>query len=291
MFSSEIFESFLSTHLLFRYFFSFLIFSNFILIFILLFQIRKAKKIKSLFEIKKISELTKTTTKKTILILISHPDDEIMFFTPTILALIKLKIPIKILCLSNGNFYGIGNLRTKEFENVSNYLNLKNNKILNELQDNLYLKWDEKIISKIIKNYLNENKDVNYIFTFDENGVTKHPNHISCFKGIEKFINENRKFVIENNIKFFLLESFNVFNQYSLILPFIFFYLGEFGFFKGNFLEEFKIMKIYESQFNWKRKLHVIFSGYTYFNSFIKVEVLNDDNNTIKIRITTKNNM
>ena len=96
MFSSEIFESFLSTHLLFRYFFSFLIFSNFILIFILLFQISKAKKIKSLFEIKKISELTKTT-KKTILILISHPDDEIMFFSPTILALIKLKIPIKIL--------------------------------------------------------------------------------------------------------------------------------------------------------------------------------------------------
>ena len=272
MFSSEIFESFQSTHLLFRYFFSFLIFSNFILIFILLFQIRKAKKLKSLFEIKKISELK--NKNNSILIIISHPDDEIMFFSPTILALNKLKIPIKILCLSNGNYYGIGNLRTKEFENVSNYLNLKNNKILNinELQDNLHLKWDEKIISKIIKNYLNENKDVNYIFTFDENGVTKHPNHISCFKGIEKFINENRKFVIENNIKFFLLESFNVFNQYSLILPFIFFYLGEFGFFKGNFLEEFKIMKIYESQFNWKRKLHVIFSGYTFLIVLLKLK-------------------
>ena len=36
------------------------------------------------------------------------------------------------------------------------------------------------------------------------------------FKGIENFINENRKFVSENNYKKFLLESFNVFNQYFL---------------------------------------------------------------------------
>jgi len=281
MFLNELFESFLSTQSIFRYFFSFLIIINFILIFSLLFQIRKANKIKSLFELKKISELN--PKKSTILIIISHPDDEIMFFTPTILALIKLKIPIKILCLSNGNYYGIGETRTKEFESVSKYLNLNHNKILNikELQDNLFLKWDENIISNIIKNFLNENKDVNIIFTFDENGVTKHPNHISCFKGVEKFIKENRKFVIENNYKFFLLESFNPLSQYSLLFPFIFFYFGEYGFFKNNFFEEFKIMKIYQSQFNWKRKLHVILSGYTYFNSFIKVEVLNNEKKKI----------
>jgi len=279
MFSNEIFESFLSTQSLFRYFFSFLILINFILIFSLLFQIRKANKIKFLFDLKKISELD--PKKFTILIIIAHPDDEIMFFTPSILALNKLKIPIKILCLSTGNFYGIGETRKKEFESVSNYLNLKHNKILNvpELQDNLFSKWDEKFISKIIKNFLNENKDVNIIFTFDENGVTKHPNHISCFKGIEKFISENRKFVIENKYKFFLLESFNPLCQYSLFFPFVFFFFGEIGFFKNNFFEEFKIMKIYQSQFNWKRKLHVISSGYTYFNSFIKVEVENKENN------------
>jgi N-acetylglucosaminylphosphatidylinositol deacetylase len=43
--------------------------------------------------------------KKTILFVTAHPDDESMFFLPTILDL-KYKFKINLLCLSNGDFDG-----------------------------------------------------------------------------------------------------------------------------------------------------------------------------------------
>ena len=38
-----------------------------------------------------------------VLIIIAHPDDEIMFWTPTIETLLGNQIPLKISCLSNSN--------------------------------------------------------------------------------------------------------------------------------------------------------------------------------------------
>lgn len=40
--------------------------------------------------------------KKTALILTAHPDDEVMFFTPTILALLDAGWEVGALCLSSG---------------------------------------------------------------------------------------------------------------------------------------------------------------------------------------------
>ena len=50
---------------------------------------------------------------KRICLLIAHPDDEAMFFSPTVLALTRPELGnhLKILCLSNGMFFGAeGNL-------------------------------------------------------------------------------------------------------------------------------------------------------------------------------------
>jgi N-acetylglucosaminylphosphatidylinositol deacetylase len=51
-----------------------------------------------------------------IVLLIAHPDDEAMFFSPTLLALTdpSLGNHVKILCLSTGNAYGLGETRKKE---------------------------------------------------------------------------------------------------------------------------------------------------------------------------------
>jgi hypothetical protein len=46
--------------------------------------------------------LSNENDKKTALILTAHPDDEVMFFTPTILALLGAGWEIDALCLSNG---------------------------------------------------------------------------------------------------------------------------------------------------------------------------------------------
>ena len=50
-----------------------------------------------------------------VLIITAHPDDECMFFGPTILHLKMRNIPVKIICLSSGNYDGLGQTRIKEF--------------------------------------------------------------------------------------------------------------------------------------------------------------------------------
>ena len=57
-----------------------------------------------------------TLTNKRICLLIAHPDDEAMFFSPTVLALARPNTGnhFKILCLSSGNAEGLGETRKKE---------------------------------------------------------------------------------------------------------------------------------------------------------------------------------
>ena len=49
-----------------------------------------------------------------VLLVISHPDDESMFFGPTIQALRRAGARTHILCLSNGDADGLGAVREKE---------------------------------------------------------------------------------------------------------------------------------------------------------------------------------
>lgn len=57
-----------------------------------------------------------TLRNQRICLLIAHPDDEAMFFAPTILALTQPDKGnhVKILCLSRGNAEGLGDTRKRE---------------------------------------------------------------------------------------------------------------------------------------------------------------------------------
>ena len=173
-----------------KYILSFIIITNFIIIFLIKFAIRTREKFKNFFH-------TIESTKQEVLLIIAHPDDEIMFFYPTIINLLKNKIKIRILCLCNGNFDGLGKIREGEFSQVMKMLRIDNYKIINDekLNDGIKVKWDENHIAARIKQYLSEEegdsngKIINFnrigiIITFDENGVTKHPNHSSCCHGL-----------------------------------------------------------------------------------------------------------
>jgi len=57
-----------------------------------------------------------------VLLVISHPDDESMFFGPTIQALRRAGARTHILCLSNGDADGLGAVREKELESARKFL-------------------------------------------------------------------------------------------------------------------------------------------------------------------------
>ena len=63
-----------------------------------------------------------------VLLLTAHPDDECMFFAPTILALSEaLQPPSKLysLCLSVGNADGLGDVRRRELEGSLDVLGIE----------------------------------------------------------------------------------------------------------------------------------------------------------------------
>ena len=214
-------------------------------------------------------------SQKSALIIIAHPDDEIMFFTPTIKILKKFGVNLRVLCLSNGNYNGLGKVRTEEFYDVSRELGLNANVILNDskLQDDFLHKWNREIVYLKIKSYINKYKnDIGIIFTFDESGVTKHPNHISCYEGTKEYAKENKKFIEEHNINIYFLSSYNFIFQYMSVLPFVNYLFKKHSFFTFGTFSAYKWMSLYKSQFTLIRRLHTVFSSYNFVNSFTKYE-------------------
>ena len=64
-------------------------------------------------------------TSKNILLVTAHPDDETMFFAPTILALQrKSNMSLYHLCLSNGDAEGLGETRWKELQSSLDILGI-----------------------------------------------------------------------------------------------------------------------------------------------------------------------
>lgn len=61
-------------------------------------------------------------------------------------------------------------------------INIINHKLL---QDGVNEDWDIDVISSIV---LDNIASIDTIITFDDRGVSKHPNHIATFKGVESAV-------------------------------------------------------------------------------------------------------
>ncbi|KAK7052289.1 putative deacetylase LmbE-like domain-containing protein [Favolaschia claudopus] len=143
-----------------------------------------------------------------ILLLTAHPDDECMFFAPTILALAALQRPsassrdptstssLYSLCLSVGNADGLGAIRKYELESSLDILGVDTDKrsILDhpELQDNFTASWDAHTIATVLRPYVLKNR-INTILTFDREGISGHPNHKSLPVGVKHLMSSLRE--------------------------------------------------------------------------------------------------
>ncbi|CCL99213.1 uncharacterized protein FIBRA_01228 [Fibroporia radiculosa] len=123
-----------------------------------------------------------------ILLLTAHPDDECMFFAPTLLSLHSLASDLEVfsLCLSVGNADGLGKIRRRELERSLDVLGVEAGRRWIEdrpdLQDNFTARWDADIIADVLKPYVLQGK-ITTILTFDHLGISAHPNHMSLAQG------------------------------------------------------------------------------------------------------------
>ncbi|KAJ7621192.1 LmbE-like protein [Roridomyces roridus] len=144
-----------------------------------------------------------------VLLLTAHPDDECMFFAPTILALAareqpsdkrqKDKSSLYSLCLSTGDADGLGAIRPNELEKSLDILNIDSTKrkIIDhpDLQDNFTAAWDAQIIADVVQPFVVENH-IDTILTFDRHGISGHPNHKSLPLGVKELIPQVRLYTL-----------------------------------------------------------------------------------------------
>ena len=179
-----------------------------------------------------------TLQNKRICLLIAHPDDEAMFFAPSILSLTRPELGnhIKILCLSSGNADGLGEVRSKELVKSGLLLGLRSAQdvlVLDDprFEDSMTATWDAQAISSLLtttfapkmakmsaKKAPEANIDV--VITFDRGGVSAHPNHISLYHGAVAFVRSIMKDHKgwEPAVKLYTLTSVSIFRKYASVL-------------------------------------------------------------------------
>ncbi|KAJ6043755.1 uncharacterized protein N7446_001952 [Penicillium canescens] len=157
-------------------------------------------------------------SNKRICLLIAHPDDEAMFFAPTVLALTKPELGnhLKILCLSTGDADGLGETRKKELQKSALELGLRSESdvfIVDDLArfpDGMDKNWDVGDVASLLasafapdmaasqkakasgKKSAGSEKaptaTIDVILTFDQHGISNHPNHRSLYHGAVNFL-------------------------------------------------------------------------------------------------------
>jgi N-acetylglucosaminylphosphatidylinositol deacetylase len=234
---------------------------------------------------------------KNFLIVVAHPDDECLFFSPTILGLISREKTGHLLVFSTGNSNGLGPIRVKELKGSCQRLGIDLSRCLSlnltDLQDNPQLWWSKRNISEIIQKYIKQ-FEIDLLITFDRGGISGHVNHKSLAIGIEYYIENIEKTpliyeistvsslfeyssildLFRTLIKFFprLLRSL-----FSTIFPFLFsspnnqralFVSSPFGYFKGL-----KAFHAHRSQMLWYRHIYTTLSRHMFINDLTKVSI------------------
>ncbi|WVQ85689.1 hypothetical protein IAT38_007855 [Cryptococcus sp. DSM 104549] len=120
--------------------------------------------------------------RRKALLLTAHPDDEVMFFGPTVLGLVKAGWDVSGLCLSTGDSDGLGQVRKAELIESYETLGVPPTNVVvvdhPQLQDGMDTQWDDKLIAQLVEETL-ATKSIELIITFDDQGITHHPNHVS----------------------------------------------------------------------------------------------------------------
>jgi N-acetylglucosaminylphosphatidylinositol deacetylase len=137
------------------------------------------------------NKLSKSLGEGPYLLVIAHPDDECMFFAPTLLSLGNENV--YVLSISSGNFDGLGFQRKSELLKSFLCFGISHDRITvmddKRLQDDPNIFWETEFLAKRLSTHLAMIRPkvacFAQVITFDSKGVSGHLNHISTFSAIQ----------------------------------------------------------------------------------------------------------
>eukprot|EP00794_Sanderia_malayensis_P010940 gene10940-12101_t len=158
-----------------------------------------------------------------VLFVTAHPDDESMFFAPSILHSLRHlgRNNVYVLCLTTGDYYGQGRVRAKEIIEACDSLGMRNNNVF--ICDNVAFKdgmsdWDtnkvECEIRRIVKDY-----NIMNIVTFDSYGISGHHDHIKISEALKS---AKRIDMCDLKPNLYTLESVNILRKYISVFDLVY---------------------------------------------------------------------
>jgi len=201
-----------------------------------------------------------------VMIVISHPDDEVMFFGPAILGLVKT-CDVYLLCLSVGDFRGQGKIRKEELYSSCKILGIEEQNIIlvshSSLKDDPNVRWKEELVSDIVSRHVSS-LSINTVITFDRHGVSSHKNHASLYYAMACLALE------EEYRSVYCLTTVNLLRKYSFLVDIPMSYLLCSIVYLAGPAEWFQLrraMHAHSSQLTWYRRLYITFSRYMLINT------------------------
>jgi len=212
------------------------------------------------------SEEAEVERRKTLLV-IAHPDDEAMFFAPTLLALGDVH-DLYILCLSTGNFDGLGEIRRLELPRSAGKLGVAAERIRivdhPELQDGMDADWPRGVIAEAVTKAVKD-FEIESVVSFDEYGVSGHPNHGACARGVAAWFAATDP---EDGYRAWALVSTGLARKFLGFVDILFSILGsDVLLVSPHPTRTWSALACHASQFVWYRRLFVLFSRYSFVNT------------------------
>ena len=122
-----------------------------------------------------------------VLLVTAHPDDEAMFFVPTLLALQARGVAVHVLCLSTGDYDGLGAARSEELVRSCASLGVPAERVAlvddARLRDGPDERWEPALVASLVRRELRR-RALAAVVTFDAYGVSGHPNHAAVHRGV-----------------------------------------------------------------------------------------------------------
>ncbi|KAG7268981.1 hypothetical protein CRUP_004252 [Coryphaenoides rupestris] len=206
------------------------------------------------------------------LLVTAHPDDESLFFAPTVIRLVEEEVRVHLLCLSQGNYYNQGTLRREELFSSCAVLGIPASQVTvldhKDLPDDPNAEWSIPLVSSLVKKHIRSHS-FNMVLTFDGRGVSGHANHTAVHEAVSHLASSGQ---VSEDCCLLSLVTVGLFRKYVSFLELPVSWLwpsalccitGPRGYAKAK-----AAMSCHVTQMLWFRHLYVLFSRYMLVNTF-----------------------
>lgn len=227
---------------------------------------------------------------RNLLLVTAHPDDECLFFSPSILGVLdrNKRVTGGLLVMSTGNNYGKGDTRKTELAGSCAALGISADRCVAldhpDLQDNPREWWNTELIEGFVHEHVRK-WDIDAIITFDEGGVSGHVNHRAVSAAVSHYTATNPQSPIA-----YTLTTTSLLRKYTIlgdlpytVLPFLWRIIEALSYpaitaevreggtaLVANTWHRYLLTRRafaqHDSQYSWDRHLYMILSRYVWFN-------------------------